>query len=184
MFTKIKFSILCVYFVALVVSASDMEEEKRGSTPLQLSLYCPIQMVPEDNDVYGLRLNLPYGVNHSVYGLDIGLWNTTTGDQYGFQVGAIGVYREGRTFGWNFAGIVNLSSGNETGVSFAGIYNQSEGKVTGLQFGGIASKAKHVRGLQFGLVNYSEDITGIQLGLVNICPKSSVPFMLLINAKY
>jgi len=160
------------------------EDEKRGSTPLQLSFYCPIQMVPEDNNVYGLRLNLPYGANHSVYGLDIGLWNVTNGDQYGLQIGAIGVLRKGKTFGWNFAGIVNISSGNEKGVSFAGIYNQSDGKITGLQFASCVSKAKHVTGLQFALVTYADDISGVQLGLLNICKKSSIPFMFLINAKF
>ena len=183
MLVRIKIFMMCAVF-SLVCFASLAEEKNRGATPLQLSFYCPLQLAPENNDVYGLRLNFPYGVNNNVYGLDLGLWNSTYGNQYGLQLGGIGVYRAGNTIGLNFGGIVNISSGDEKGASFAGIYNQSDGRVTGLQFGGIVAKAQHVTGVQFGLITYAEDISGVQLGLLNICKNSAVPFMLIINAKY
>lgn len=171
----------------LSIAPTAQAEEKNDdnySTPLQLSFYAPLQLAPVDSDVYGLRLALPYGVNRNFYGLDIGLWNVTTGDQYGLQLGCLVASRGKTTFGWNLAGIANFSAGNEYGVSFGGIYNQADGHVTGLQFGSILSRAKKVSGVQFGLITYCEDLTGVQIGLLNICPKSSVPFMFLVNAKY
>ena len=97
---------------------------------------------------------------------------------------AITASRAGKFIGFNISGIVNFSKGKEYGASIAGIYNQAEGNVTGLHLAGIFAKAKKVTGLQFSLINYSEDLTGVQLGLINICKNSSIPFMFFINAKY
>ncbi|MGB2768214.1 MAG: hypothetical protein WBC88_00615, partial [Candidatus Zixiibacteriota bacterium] len=46
--------------------------------PIQLALVTPIQIFPEDNSITGVRLNLLYGRNVSVSGLDLGLVNHTT----------------------------------------------------------------------------------------------------------
>lgn len=165
-------------------SGEKKEKNRVYATPFQLSFYAPIQLSPVDSNVYGLRVGVVYGVNHKVYGVDVGLWNKSTGDQFGLQVGALVVSREGRTFGLNIGGIANFSEGNEYGLSIGGLYNQANGKITGAQISGGISKAKHVRGLQFALINYCDDLTGVQIGLLNICAKGSVPFMLLINAKY
>ena len=45
-----------------------------GATALQLAICNPVQLFRESYDVYGLRLNLPYGKNASVYGADIGVF--------------------------------------------------------------------------------------------------------------
>ena len=179
-------ALICILFISVIPAlfSDDAVDEKNYSTPLQLSFYAPLQLAPEDSDVYGLRLAFPYGVNRNVYGLDVGLWNTSTGNQYGLQIGALLASRGGRTFGLNFGGIANFSTGNEYGVSFAGIYNQADGKLTGLQFASCVSKAKHVRGVQFALINFCDDLSGVQIGLLNFCSSGAVPIMFLINAKY
>ena len=177
--------VMLVMFMCLAVSEG-FAEEKHGSyaTPLQLSFYAPLQLTPENSNVYGLRLALPYGVNHNVYGLDVGLWNVTKGEQFGLQLGCLVASRCGTAYGWKLAGIANFSTANEYGVTFGGIYNQVEGHITGLQFASCVAKAKKFTGVQFALVNYAEDFTGLQIGLINICPNSAVPFMFLVNAKY
>jgi hypothetical protein len=59
---------------------------------IQFSLFTPIQIFPEDNSIKGLRLNLIYGRNVSVTGLDLGLINhTTTGKSTGWQNGLVGL---------------------------------------------------------------------------------------------
>ena len=187
-----KLSLLVMLFFsstfAIFADEVKRDEEKEGNkvyaTPFQLSFYAPIQLSPVDSNVYGLRVGVVYGVNHKVYGVDLGLWNESTGNQIGIQVGALVVSREGRTFGLNIGGLANFSKGNEYGLSIGGLYNQANGKITGVQLSGGVAKAKHVRGLQFALINYCDDLTGVQIGLLNICAKGSVPFMLLINAKY
>lgn len=178
------FSCTFAVFADEGMSDEQKEENRVYATPFQLSFYAPIQLSPVDSNVYGLRIGVIYGVNNKVYGVDLGLWNKSTGDQFGIQVGALLVSREGRTFGLNIGGLANFSEGNEYGLSIGGLYNQANGKITGVQLAGCVAKAKHVRGLQFSLINYCEDLTGVQIGLLNICTKGSVPFMLLINAKY
>lgn len=74
-----------------------------GWTPLQLSLFNPVQIFEENDDVYGFRFNLLYGKNRNMFGLDLGIVNSTrhfggfqvglwneTYDVYGFQIGLIG----------------------------------------------------------------------------------------------
>ena len=48
------------------------------SKPIQLSLLTPVQIFPEQTPIAGLRLNVLYGRNVSVQGLDVGLVNHTT----------------------------------------------------------------------------------------------------------
>ncbi len=122
-------------------------------SPIQLSLFNPVQIVPETNSVTGLRLSLLYGKNANVNGLDVGLVNVTTGNQVGLQYGVVG-YNEGNFNGWqdNFVSIVK---GNLTGLQTSAV-NYSAGKVTGLQI---------------AIVNYAATMNGLQLGLVNIIGK-------------
>lgn len=169
-------------FVSLFNLFSE-SEEKRYATPVQFSVFSPVQLAPIESDVYGLRLALPYGVNNKLFGLDVGIWNQTNGNSYGIQVAGLLASRKGRTCGLNVGGLVNLSEGIEYGISIAGLYNQADAHVTGLHLG-VVNKAKKATGLQLGLINYCDDLNGVQLGLINICSSSAIPFMLIINAKY
>src|SRR6056297_1144130 len=60
-----------------------------GWFPLQLALWQPAQAVPEDWNICGMRLNLIYGKNTEVWGLDMGFANTSTKGVYGIQAGLI-----------------------------------------------------------------------------------------------
>jgi hypothetical protein len=55
-------------------------------TPLQVSVFPPAQLVSEDTEVDGLRLDIPYGRNDVVRGLDIGLVGEVTEDMTGLQL--------------------------------------------------------------------------------------------------
>jgi len=59
--------------------------------PIQLSLFNPIQIVPEGESVNGIRLNLIYTKNANVTGFDMGLVNQTTGSQLGVQWGGVNI---------------------------------------------------------------------------------------------
>jgi hypothetical protein len=118
--------------------------------PFQLSLFNPIQIVPENESVSGIRLNLIYTKNVNVTGLDWGLVNKTTGKQLGVQ--------------WGF---VNLTDGGFTGWQ-SGVVNVTNGGSVGLQTGWVNYHMGHFNGLQFSIVNYSATLKGLQLGLINI----------------
>ena len=122
----------------------------QAQSPIQLSLFPPVQLVDEGSAIQGLRLSLIYGKNTNVTGLDWGLINhTTSGLSKGVQWGLVG-YNQGDFLGWQ---------GN--------FINFTEGNVEGLQWG-FFNQGGHVSGLQLGFVNYAHSMKGIQIGLVNI----------------
>ena len=121
--------------------------------PIQLSLFNPVQIVPEDQSVKGFRFNLIYGKNAAVTGLDIGLVNITTALETGIQLGLVSV-TDGGFVGWQ-ANFASISKGDSKGVQWSSV-NYHEG---------------HFHGLQVAFVNYTDTMKGIQLGLINIINK-------------
>ena len=136
------FALIVVLFTSMPTFAQ--------SKPIQLSLFAPIQLFPENNSIEGVRLSLIYGKNTSVSGLDWGLvTHTTSGKSMGLQIGFIGL-ADADFMGWqdNFVNVV-------------------KGNFEGLQWG-FVNYANNARGLQLGFVNYSATLKGLQIGLVNI----------------
>jgi len=145
---KKEFGLYVISFIVLVsgfITAQD--------SPFQLSLFNPIQIVPEHKSVSGIRLNLIYTKNVNVTGFDMGLVNVTTGKQLGVQWGGVNV-TDGGVTGWQ-SGFVNISRGSSLGLQTAFV-NYHGG---------------HFNGLQFSIVNYAETLEGLQLGLINIIGK-------------
>lgn len=132
---------LIILFSALAVAQDN---------PIQLSLFNPVQIVPENESISGLRLNLIYTKNVNVTGFDWGLVNHTTGKQLGVQWGGVNI-TDGGFSGWQ-AGFVNISRGNSVG----------------LQTSWVNYHGGFFNGLQFSIVNYSATLKGLQLGLINI----------------
>jgi len=131
----------------MIMSAANLYAQ---DNPIQLSLFDPIQIVPNHKSVSGLRLNLIYSKNVNVTGFDWGLVNVTTGKQLGVQWGGVNI-TDGGVTGWQ-AGFVNISRGNFEGLQTS-MVNYHEG---------------HFNGLQFSVVNYTATLKGLQLGLINI----------------
>ena len=136
-------------FIALVsiVPATASAQSK----PIQLSLFTPVQIFPETTPISGVRLNVLYGRNVYVHGLDVGLVNhTTTGHFKGAQFGLVGI-----------------TDADFDGYQHNQIVNVVKGKVTGFQFS-VVNYAVNASGFQLGLVNYAGTMHGLQVGLVNI----------------
>ena len=131
--------------------------------PVQLALFNPLQIVPEDESISGFRLSLIYGRNANMTGLDWGLVTKTTGNFSGVQWGFVGLV-DGNFEGWqdNFVSITN-------------------GSFKGLQMGAYNS-ADFVNGVQFGLINTAGSMKGIQLGLLNFIKQGGfMPFFPIVN---
>ncbi|MBD3402581.1 hypothetical protein GF420_06775 [candidate division GN15 bacterium] len=132
---------------ALFAVDSHAQEETK---PIQLALLAPVQLFDEDTPISGIRLNLLYGRNTRVSGLDWGLVNhTTEGQSMGVQFGLVGIADDG-FLGWqdNF---VNITKGDFEGFQW-----------------GAVNYANNGNGLQLGLVNYARTMKGLQIGLINI----------------
>ncbi len=136
--------------LCILVSVSISSTVWAQSRPIQLSLVTPIQIFPESDTIAGLRLNLLYGRNVSVTGLDIGLVNhVTTGSFIGLQHGLVNVV-DSDFMGWQHGGV-----------------NVTQGRCEGLQWG-FVNYTNEMSGVQFGFVNYAKTMKGLQIGLVNI----------------
>jgi hypothetical protein len=172
-----RFQILAAVAVAAIALGSavyaDKGETQTAATPapatetvrpIQLALVPPVQLVPENESIQGVRLNI-YGRNQNVSGVDIGLVHETKGDFTGVQFGLLGfVHGEGR------------------GLQFNGIYTEATVRMTGLQVG-MVNRSNSMHGLQIGLVNISDEMKGIQIGLWNeIKSKQELPVLPLFNA--
>lgn len=141
-FLPVGLAILITILIAAPVQAQNK--------PVQVSLVTPIQIFPEKYTITGIRLNLLYGRNVSVQGLDIGLVNhTTTGRFQGLQYGLVGLTDADFT-GWQDCTV-----------------NVTRLRCEGFQFG-LVNYAGNMSGLQLGFVNYAKEMKGLQIGLVNI----------------
>ncbi len=139
-------SVIAVSIAVFVLSSPLLAQDK----PIQLSLFAPIQIFPEDNSISGVRLSLIYGRNASVTGLDWGLVNhTTTGLSKGVQFGFVSLV-DSDFVGWQ-DNTVNVVKGNFEGFQ-----------------SGFVNYANYAHGFQLGFVNYAASMKGLQIGIVNI----------------
>ncbi|MFC1549896.1 LA_2272 family surface repeat-containing protein [Candidatus Neomarinimicrobiota bacterium] len=132
--------------------------------PVQIALFAPAQIHPEETEIAGFRWNIIYGKNTTVSGVDVGFVNhTTAGSSIGFQGGFIGI-NDANFTGWQ-DNTFNITKGNFEGLQ-AGLYNY----------------ANNATGLQLGLINYARNLHGVQIGLVNIIEQGGAfPFLPIIN---
>jgi len=145
--SKTNRSLFAIAIFALILVAQPVLAQEK---PIQLSLFSPIQLVPEDNAISGVRLSLLYGKNKYVTGLDWGLVShCTSGMSKGVQFGIVGLV-DADFMGWQ-SSVVNYTKGNFEGFQW-----------------GFVNYAGHANGLQLGFVNYAMTMHGLQIGLVNI----------------
>jgi hypothetical protein len=141
----------------LIIGAASL----RADTPIQLSLTPNIALYPRDTMVKGLSLSI-WGENPQ-QGVSIGFVNGSTGDSAGLSWGLVN-YAESYTgvqLGW-----VNVSTEHFVGLQDAYV-NFAQGTFKGLQYG-LVNISEDTTGLQLGVVNYSEKLHGVQIGLVNV----------------
>ena len=139
--------VIVLLLLTCALSASPAAAQDR---PVQLALVTPIQLFPDDYSITGIRLNLLYGRNLYVTGLDLGLVNhATSGVSTGYQTGLVGLVDQDFV-GWQH-----------------NAFNVVEGDFQGLQWG-VVNYSRHANGLQLGLVNYAVTLKGLQIGLVNV----------------
>ncbi|MFH2048080.1 MAG: hypothetical protein ABIJ12_01440 [bacterium] len=144
----------------VILSPSILANERH----IQVSLFTPVQIFPEGDIITGLRINILYGRNTTVKGLDIGLVNhTTSGISKGLQYGFVGIV-DADFVGWqdNAVNIVNQN--------FEGFQS------------GIVNYAHYASGFQLGFVNYAASMKGLQIGLVNIIKQGGAfPVFPIVN---
>jgi len=159
---KKMFVLACLLVVSVMAISTQVSAVE--NRPVQLSLFTPVQIFPEDYSITGVRFNLIYGRNVSVTGIDFGLINhTTSGTFTGIQWGLVGL-SDSKFVGWqnNFANIV-------------------QGDFEGFQWGAV-NFARNASGFQLGIVNYAQTLYGLQIGVVNIIKQDGAfPVFPIVN---
>ncbi len=162
--------ILVLVLLSLVVIPlfAGAEETK----PVQLAAFNPVQLVPEQDSIKGLRLSLFYTVNKDVTGLGL-VWlgvNRATGDVSGVEIG-LGNWVEGAAYGGQI-GAVNHAGKRFVGLQY-GFANVTEGDFTGVQWGLVNWAGGFMHGVQYGVVNIAKgQASGVDLGIVNYSEQS------------
>jgi hypothetical protein len=152
-------AVVLVAAMAVIATGSAFAQGK----PIQLALFNPVQIVPENESISGFRLSLIYGRNANVTGFDWGLVTNTTGNFTGVQWSFVGMVEKNFT-GWQ-GNFVSLTSGSFEGLQM-----------------GMYSSANFVNGVQLGLVNNAGSMKGIQVGLLNFIKKGGfMSFFPIVN---
>ena len=129
-----------------------------GITPIQASVWSPIQVFPRDWDVVGFRFGGFYSRNRHVYGLDLGLVNRADASSGGIQLGLMNTASKS---GGRFLDSFGSDSYARLG--------ERPARYTGIQLG-FMNHADEMWGLQYGLFNDARTIKGLQLAPgCNIC---------------
>jgi hypothetical protein len=181
--TETRMRTKAVVTVGALLVALSLKPSSGGAQekPFQLSFIGPtMQLVDDDADIKGLRINLIYGVNRNVKGLDLGLVNRATGDFKGLQAGLVSL-TDGNFTGWQHS-FVNVVDGEFLGFQEGFVNVMATGE--GVQWG-LYNSTQHLGGLQVALVNNAEDLYGLQIGLINIIrSKDRFPFLPIVNWKF
>lgn len=146
-------------------------------TPIQLALLPNLQVAPRHWPVFGVRIDVGYGVQDRVTGIDLGLFNDVRSELNGVAVGIANV-GEGRVRGLRL-GVANALEGSVVGVDL-GVANQAIGSLKGAQLG-VANVIEDGVGCQIGLINSARSLRGLQLGLVNVNGNGFLPFTIFVN---
>lgn len=162
--------------VALLATGSALA----APSPVQLALFDPVQIVKHDQSVGILRIDLIYGKNAGMTGLDLGLINHTTGDQTGLSYG-LASYVQGAFVGWQ-DNAVNIADKSFLGLQSGGFNRSQDGH--GVQVGWL-NVTDRMSGLQLGLVNYTRVMTkGLQIGVGNVIREGKIPFLPIVNWRF
>lgn len=101
-----------------------------------------------------------------------GFMNTIYGNGKGIYGAGFSNVANGKIEGVQASGFNNIARKGINGIQVAGFGNVSLDTVTGGQVSGILNVAKHLKGFQLGLINYSDTIEeGIMVGFLSYSRK-------------
>ncbi|TDW97418.1 hypothetical protein [Dinghuibacter silviterrae] len=112
-------------------------------------------------------------VGDSVRGVQAaGLANIAGGPVRGLQAAGLLNLARRPLKGLQAAGLANADGDSVRGTQVAGLANLTRGTVHGAQVAGFYNQARHLKGVQIGIVNVADTSSGYSVGLVNIVHKN------------
>lgn len=132
--------------------------------------------------LWGEKCKVPWG-EEPVTGVELGPLFAEASDITGVQVGGGVAFGDSDIRGVQVGGMRAYGTDDVTGIQIGGLRADGAGNVSGLQIAGGLNRAKRVRGVQLGLVNWCDDLSGTQIGLINISKNHKFPFIPFINIR-
>ena len=128
------------------------ETEMTKEWPVGIGIVVPAQFPPVRHDVCGFRFGGLLGWNETVRGLDLGLGNVATDNEYGLQLG--GVNAVWGDFAGLQAGCFNYNASISAGAQF-GVLNWDSLSAYGFLLGAVNTNLRSLDGIAFGGVNFA-----------------------------
>lgn len=100
-----------------------------------------------------------------------GTVNLANNHVHGAQIAGTANFAKGDIEGTQIAGTVNFANGDMDGVQVAGMANITRKTMKGTQVSPFMNYAKHVKGVQIGLVNVADTSSGVSIGFFNFILK-------------
>ncbi len=189
-FKKMCLVALSVLSISLYANENEAESENKKDklyAPVVVSLFgneifmfsnrdvvsnCAVGLVGSTiHQVNGIQSSGAYNVTNKMNGgQHAGIFNVNTTNTYGYQAAGLFNVTGGTVGGAQFAGGINIAAGELYGYQGAGLVNIAGGENGGgLQTAGILNiKKGDFKGAQFGLINVCTGECGFQFGLINI----------------
>jgi hypothetical protein len=171
---RARFGALAIFLALPMLAAPGWAEGM--PKPFQLSWVPGFQVFPQEDAIWGLSLNVLYGIQHDVTGLNLGPFAEATRLR-GVAISIVNTSRE-YVRGVHMGG-GNAVEGHLAGLQFGGA-NLVEGDLEGMQLG-IANSAGGGAGFQLGMVNHTTSMKGLQIGLLNFNEKGWLRFFPIFN---
>lgn len=148
--------------------AEEVEAREQAWSPVGVGIFDPVQFPDAGHDIYGLRFGGILGRSASVWGLDLGLAEISTGDMFGLQASAFS-WTGNRAFGAQFGAFANMVSECAILLQGAGAANIVYGDAYGIQLAGVSNYANTFTGLQLAsIVNWNVQTSyGFQAAVAN-----------------
>lgn len=140
-------------FLSTMVKAQENEVSQAEGAQFTLAYPLGTNGVGAVEKANRFSLNLLYGVNGGLNGLELGgLANYNNGDVNGVQL----------------AGMTNINRGTINGLMWSGALNLTIGDARGAQISDVNVAVGYFKGFQGGVINYAGRLRGVQVGLINI----------------
>lgn len=142
-------------------------DDEHPITPFTFAFASPLQVMPKNWDVYGLRLDLFFGRSFAMRGLDLGLVGRTDGELIGLAINAFD-WVESDVSAAQISAIANVVFGATEAFQVAGFANYNHSSFYGFQTA-LVNRNGNFDGMQLGVVNCDISLShGFQIGVANL----------------
>jgi len=175
-----------VILLVLTISINLVAQENTSlqTRKAQITFAYPIGSngIEAPNYSNNFSFNILYGLNGGVNSFELGsILNYNKGEVFGFQLAGISNLTTDNSKGFSLSGVANICNGETGGVGISGILNYSKQMSVGFQLSGVSNVCSDSTSGFFlsGVLNYSnQNSKGFQMATINVTADKVTGFQL------